>query len=747
MYRALNRAQATAKPAIQRHRLARGRLLLGLSLALALGFGLLLYDRSQPDLRLDLSRDALSPALQGFYNPERNEVFSYRWSKPTWELDLAGLAPQPYTLYLGTLRPDPQPVRVVDKLSGRTLTTFTPTGQWQTVRLALAAETIREGRLNLAFNAPAMVPASPAEKRLLGVMVTDIELKPADRPDLALPGFMLIVGAGLVGLFLFAPALLKASSACFAPTEGATYPLISPTVPVSATHRPALNSLLNGAGWGLAGVGLAALLLRSANLLSLSIFVDESFHIGAGLAAQNGSHDTTGLFSLAIDSKILHGWLLAAIFQVAGTAQLLWVTRLFSALCGLLTALACYGLALRLFASRRAGLLAAALWALLPYATWHERLALVDPLLTTCATTALYFSVRLLEATNRKAWAGYGLLAGIALAAALLTKITALALLGMPLLALLLLYPRGEWPRLGRRCGAVYLGLWLAAAPVIGLYNGLWNGGQQADKLQAPGPALFFNNSGQVAQWLYAYCTPPLLLTLLAASGYALWQKRRASLFLLAAALLPLLLFCATSRVIYPRYFLFCLPPLVVLAAGGLATFLQGLAATRRLRLASCGLALLVLPALWLDFQMVVAPEKAPLPPVDRFQYIEGWPAGGQVEQLAAFLSEQQQAGGTVTVLDLDYISAQALKVYLLERPAMNLLSGAGVAPTALEPHLKNGLARGPTFLVIDNPKDASALQSYRWVYPQLEFQPVRTIERPGQQYQLVIYRLRSKAP
>lgn len=689
-------------------------------------------------IELDLSQEKLSPGLKGFYNVERNEVFAYRWSKPTWELTLDDLeSARPYQLYLSALRPTPEIVKVIDSSSGHVLTSLTPGSQWQTLPLEIPPEVVVDGRLHLTFSVPAFVPASPDDPRKLGLMVTSIKLKPVESRDLTLIRYILWGGAGLLCLLLLVQALIKL-----------VYSLLENTTLLGSSLAKAQTRSGASASWWLAGVALFGLVLRVANPLSLSIFIDESFHIWAGFAAQTGKLDSTGLFATAIDSKVLHGWLLAALFQLVGTGQPLLLARLFSALCGLITLLTCYSLATHLFSSQRAGLLAAALWGLLPYALWHERMALVDPLMTACTVSALYFGLRLLEGTGQKVVAGYGMLTGLALATAVLTKIPALLFGVMPVIALLALYPLKSWLRLGKRLALVYVVGGLPTLLVIALYNGRWSGGQQADKLSPPQLDLFLNNLGQMTEWSYAYFTFPLLLLVIVGVRFALLSNWRVSLFLLVATLLPWLVFCLIGQVIYPRYLLIALPPLVVLTAGGIAALVDKLTDKRALQLSLLGLFLVSLPAIWFDFQTIIDPYKTALPAVDRFQYLEGWPAGGNVEQLTQFLIEKQkQAGNSITVIEADYISFRALDVYLVNyHPQIGLISVAGVAPGQMGNKINAALETGPTFFVINNPRDLSTLQAYRWAFPKLDFQEIQTVNRPGQQYRLVTYQICSNS-
>jgi hypothetical protein len=64
-------------------------------------------------------------------------------------------------------------------------------------------------------------------------------------------------------------------------------------------------------------------------------------------------------------------------------------------------------------------------------------------------------------------------------------------------------------------------------------------------------------------------------------------------------------------------------------------------------------LGLVLLPSLRFDFFLWTDPARAPLPQVERFQFVNGWPSGYGVRDTLAFLREQARArkGGVRVVL------------------------------------------------------------------------------------------------
>ncbi len=761
-------------------RVRRKRLIYRLALLVATGLvGLITFWHISPDYRFEPDDPTLDAALSGFYKAERNEAYAYRWAQPDWQLNLPQIERGNYELRLGALAPEPVTVSLTDSLSGQILTTFQVTDRWKLYTLALPSD----GQLQLAFHSPGYLSPFDSDDRRLGLMISQLDLKRQNES-----GLLWLALAWLAYLLLLFPLVISVFKSdqtseirnqkleirnqvsgisdqvsgisdqvlgISDQVSGISNQPITAQLPTPDPQPSVLSpqsSFFSPQSSALIPLALLGFGLRAINPGALSIFIDEALHIRAAQMVQAGG-GLDGLFVMAIDSKALHGWVLAGMYGLVGADQFLLWARLFSALCGLVTLLACYGLAARLF-SVRAGLVAAGLWAILPFAVWHDRLALVDPLMTTLVSLALYFSLRGLEVSGRWAGLGYGLLAGFCLTTALLTKLPALLIAPAPLLALALLYRPAEWKWRWPRLGPIYAIFGLTVLPVIALYNGRWGGGQQEDKLSGPQLGLLWDNLLTLAQWSYTYLTLPLSLLIVLGWRFAFSQNWRVALFLGLTALLPGLVMAATARTLYPRYLLFCLVPALVMAAGGLVYGLDRLreslkpGAKRYLApLVAVGLLLLSLPALWFDFQTVTDPAQVSLPKVDRFQYIEGWPAGGKVEQMATYLRDSEpQNGQVLTVIGADYISYSALQIYLAPRPALNLLFAAGMSPVRLEKKVRTALTSGPTFLLLIEPKYNELLQNYRQTYPDLTFQPTLTLDRPGGQYRLVAYRLLGRA-
>ncbi len=747
--------------------------------------------QTQIDYRFKLGLEDKSPALSGFYGPEKNPNFDYRWSYPTWKLDLPLLGRRPYQIELTALSLQPAPVEVRDA-KDILVGTFTPATQIQTYRLEISPDAVYSGDLHLKCQIAAFQPDGGRDHRDLGLLVTQLDLKsqrglviPPWRAlggivglglaiyGLSLRGLSLVIGRRPPRLWVFGLGLGSGLMACeWLAVNRSGFAAWG--LPLALNLEVAAGLIyffrLGSVGWGLlvrpqpqyfqskisqtkavssliSSIGLPLILalgfgLRVINLAATPLFTDEALHIRAGLVAMPSQNENLNLFDLAIDGKILHGWLLAALYTLINDDSIwLLIARLLSAVCGMVIILVGYKLAESFF-SRRAGLIAAGLCTIVPFMVWHNRLALVDNLMVACGGLSLYFTLQMLAAKRDWHALKYGGLAGLALGAAILTKLPALLLIVGPGLALLLLYRPGQWAALGSRLGWLYAVTWLTAGPIIRLYSGSWGGDQQDGKFALPEPGLVWENLALLGQWSYAYFTLPLLGLVLVGASWATYRQWRIGLFLLLLAAITGLFFAGFARIWFARYLLPALLPLIVLAAGGVEAGLLKLQTRRQLFLGLAGLGLLALPALWFDVEAIAAPLDAPLPAADRFQYLEGWPAGTGLEQIENFLMAQQsRTDRPITIFATALIPYDGLNLFLGTKKTPHLIY-AQPDPERVYNALRQALTAGPVFLVTNEPRDQIMLENYKLTFASLNFQTEVRVSRPGNQSTLVIYRL-----
>lgn len=378
---------------------------------------------------------------------------------------------------------------------------------------------------------------------------------------------------------------------------------------------------------------------RLWNTLALPAYIDE------GSLLMRARNIERGLY--VFDPLIRIGkWL-----QPAGTAlfapdgpESLWLARSTSALLAVLSCAACIALG-RMLASRNVGRLAGAFYILPAMGFFHERSAVSDVWMVAFSALALALSVRLIQTRQAR----YALPLGLAMAAAVLSKISAAPLLGVPLLAALIL----AHGRQARRRGIVWsaVAIVVAAAIVLALYAIALDqqSPRQTQTTQAEsilGSACDwspicegldaavtkagdnFSNSTTYGLWLWVLVGPPMLALALASLALLPGLSGRGVGFLWSTLLVRLVPFIAVANWLPIRNFLMLMVPLAVLAALTVSRLWRlswGKVVRPALRYGSGALVVGAASAalVWsvpLDASFVDHPQDTVVPPLDPYQ-------------------------------------------------------------------------------------------------------------------------------
>jgi len=326
---------------------------------------------------------------------------------------------------------------------------------------------------------------------------------------------------------------------------------------------------------------------------------------------------------------------LVYLFKPAGwlPAHALEVARLMSAGAGLLT-MAALGWTLHRLGGRLAALAGLWLWAVLPFAVWHERLALQDPFVTALLAGALSLIVAGQPPGRRWPWLGAGLLFG----AAFLLKISALFALPWLGLAYLGIRRTAARPVLDARIGLVALG---ALLPLLTLGGDLLQLGSKLGRYDAlPAGGLLAGAPERVLTWLGAYGGYggwPLSLLLVAALLLAARSRQTLVSACLAAWAVSLVVAALLYNNTYARYVLPDHVPLVLglALACGAAPSLG--ARTRTVALVLLGVAV----GRWgaVAWGIGTEPRTAAVSAADTTQYVTGPWSGRGTEEVRRFLT------------------------------------------------------------------------------------------------------------
>ena len=420
-------------------------------------------------------------------------------------------------------------------------------------------------------------------------------------------------------------------------------------------------------------LALAYLVTRLYQLALLPLFVDEAVHLRWTVRLVEEGR----LGRILVDGKLLQVVLMSV--TVPWVSNPAWWGRATTVAVGALGLWTTCRIGERLF-GRSVGWVAALLYVVCPFTFFYDRMALADAYLASFAALVLYWSLVFQSDPSRKSsiWLGLGM------AASVLSKIPGALTLGFPPIVLLLMGRPKGW---ARGLGIAY-GLFAAlAGPFVAHF--LFSTEQLGMKAAIPEGgkgrlASIGYNVSLTLEWLTLYWGPTLLLVVAGVAALAVLRWRRRELVLLAACLAPLVLFVLVSFHWFPRYVLLSTIPFLILAARGLCdshdaivkrcTWLPGAGHLTGLALAG----LVAWPAFRVVQPLLVDPSKAPLPAVERFQYIHGWPSGYAWTSAADYLrerAEKSQIGVRVLVERADHRTALAvLWGYLMNDPRLEIL-------------------------------------------------------------------------
>jgi len=409
-----------------------------------------------------------------------------------------------------------------------------------------------------------------------------------------------------------------------------------------ASKRLPLNTVI----WLSVVILLVGFVLRLLNLMVLPLFVDEATHIRY---AQFQILENNPFFG-AQNSK----WLYLAVVRLLNPLDpsAPWIARYISVLSSIVTVACCIALG-RILDRPVTGLLAGVFYIVLPLALWHERQALIDPMLAAFTAMVLLVSVRLV--LKPRVW--MAALLALVLIGAFATKTSGLPFFAVPAAAAVLLSKRSpNWKQ------AL---LYTSIATVIGVLGivafdhlkAMFGAASYGSHSASVSNLLIFDladsasretlqrNFADYLETLWLYIGPVLLLLSALSLVWAAMGKRRWEvLFLLvgafALAALPVMARPVTgSGWQPPRYYLVNAAPLVVLAALSLRLLVKRLPENVSLLGGLVLAGTVVAPSLATGWTYITAPQNAKLTTVDEDNYhrfSSGYGRAAAIEELLA---------------------------------------------------------------------------------------------------------------
>lgn len=392
-------------------------------------------------------------------------------------------------------------------------------------------------------------------------------------------------------------------------------------------------------------------LTRLTRLDLIPVFVDEANYLyWAKIIAETNR----GWFiTLTAGKPPVFLWLMVPFLKILPAGAYLLAGRLPSVLAGALTLLGVFKLTGLMTGSRRAAYLATVFVVITPFLLFYDRLALYDSLLTAAMVWVGYFTVR----AGRTGKIADAVLWGASLGAAFLSKPTAVLYWGLTPAVFLLFYLQTRGKRHWFRAAlliliALALGQGIHHSLIISRgYNDYLNRAldykPSLAQLLADPFGLWAKNLPDSFKWLWAYLTPPVFLGALVSQVFILWKDRRNGLAVLILWLAPILVLSFFGRTYFPRYFLFTIP-FLLLALAQTINLLLGKGGLWRWLTIVITFGLMVLP-LKFDLQLLTDPPKAPLPEIESWQYITGYPGSYGFAPIYDYL-DQRLAEGPLTL-------------------------------------------------------------------------------------------------
>jgi 4-amino-4-deoxy-L-arabinose transferase-like glycosyltransferase len=375
-----------------------------------------------------------------------------------------------------------------------------------------------------------------------------------------------------------------------------------------------------------------------------------------------GSHSLKDIWvSLTIGREPFYIWLGIPLAKLGMNP--LSALRAVSVASGLLTLPVLFLLGRRL-ADDTVGVVAAAMYTLVPFAVVHNGIGIMESLVTLVVATALLLQIDFARNPSIR----LAVLLGLVGAVGLLTKENtkpAIALLPVSLILF-------DWRAEGRR---ERLTRWVGGAAIVGvmmvLADRLMHVSSYFDEFQRWRTNGFYTTRklGDVVgdpfgSWDKAihaygpafleYITVPLLVAAGAGALIGLRRNQRMTLLLLGWIAIPLLISLTFAALPYPRHVLYLLPPFLVLmayaAVEGARFARERLSARAAVAAIAAVGALALAQALVLDARLLAHPDTGPYPGLDQTQYVR---LGGHPWEPIADLVKKSAKGDQVVILTL----------------------------------------------------------------------------------------------
>lgn len=402
---------------------------------------------------------------------------------------------------------------------------------------------------------------------------------------------------------------------------------------------------------------------RLINLDQFPIFSDEGIYIHWAKIAW---HDATWRFISLTDGKQpLQTWGTIPFLKLFPDNALL-AGRLFSVSTGFIALSGVFSFLYYLW-GKRAAFWGAFFYILTPYFIFYDRISLVDSGVNAGFIWILFFSILLARQKRLDVALLLGMIGGISL----LAKSNVRIFLGLAAFAPIIYFSKNI-KKFVHESINYYLLFGLTVFISLVIYNVqrlspflhfVAEKNQTfvmtfAEFKQNPF-ALFWENLPLVP--LYSFWEAAFVLPILAIIGLIFLYKkdRRLSLYFLIWIIIPYTVVTFLSKIIFPRYIIFFASIYLILAT-------YYIISVKNKTLLYISIGLFVLSVGYFNYTLLFDYKNIPFPPVDRGQYIEGWPAGWGMKEIMNYSREKSKEKPVIILADGNFgLSADVLDTFM----------------------------------------------------------------------------------
>jgi len=455
--------------------------------------------------------------------------------------------------------------------------------------------------------------------------------------------------------------------------------------------------------WGFIALFVFYAVTRLTNLTGLPIFTDEAIYIRW---SQIGMRDANWRFISLTDGKQpMFTWVMMILLKLFDSADPLFIGRLTSVIAGALSLVGLWVLSKEIFRDKRIAWLSAVIYIILPFTAWYDRVALYDSMASMFGIWSLYLGIRLVKHIRLDT----ALLLGMVLGCGMLNKSSGfLTLYFMP--ATLLLFDwsdKKRWKKIFR--WAVLLGAAAILSQII--YSVLrlspfFHMVAQKDNVFVFTISEWFNqpfrflagNLRGMFDWMRHYMTLPLFIAAFI-PVFTRWEKSKERWLMYIWWALPYVALANFAKILYPRYILFMVAPLIVMASYTIVSLWDKNknSLIRFLILCVC-----LLPSIYSTSFIVFNPKEAPIPPADRGQFIEDWPAGGGVKEVVTYLDAEASHQKIHVFTEGTFgLMPYAIEIYLVDYLNVKI-TGIWPLPAQMPIEMAESASKSATFFVLN---------------------------------------------